>query len=343
MKICFLLAEPQLGGGVKVVFQLASIASRLGHEVLVSGLGDKPDWTDGYYRGAYQNRREVHRQEHFDLVIATYYTTLELAERMNADRLVHFCQGYEGNLDHLSAEKTSIEAAYQRPWPLFIVNPRLGRSLQRRFGKRWYLMPPPLDPLFRPSMRLMPRSRPSIAVPGNFEVPCKGVDTCLEAVRQLRREGMEPRILRYSLLPQSEKERRLLPGSDFMHGVSPREISQALRKCDLLLQGSTEAEGFGLPAMEAALSGVPVVCTDLPAMRLIGIPSTARVAVGNHQAMAAAAQAILSSPLKWNSHRIRTWCRVRSRFSDHSLARRLERGLRWLEQSDKIAPRARNA
>ena len=44
MKITYILDRPELGGGVKVVFQHAQLLLAQGYQVTVLGRGAKPDW-----------------------------------------------------------------------------------------------------------------------------------------------------------------------------------------------------------------------------------------------------------------------------------------------------------
>jgi glycosyltransferase involved in cell wall biosynthesis len=59
------------------------------------------------------------------------------------------------------------------------------------------------------------------------------------------------------------------PGGD--HPVRSRDVAELYRVSDAVLVPS-EAEGFGLPLVEAALARVPVVCADLPVLREVGGP-----------------------------------------------------------------------
>jgi glycosyltransferase involved in cell wall biosynthesis len=56
-------------------------------------------------------------------------------------------------------------------------------------------------------------------------------------------------------------------------------------------------EGFGLPVLEALACDVPVVCTDLPALREVGGGHTTLVPFGDSEAMAAAITAALEESL----------------------------------------------
>ena len=75
MKILYLLDRPELGGGVKVVFQHAQLLHRNRYQVTVLGKGSLPPWSgfEGTYIDLDQSRPELPEQ---DLVVATYWTTL---------------------------------------------------------------------------------------------------------------------------------------------------------------------------------------------------------------------------------------------------------------------------
>ncbi|HEV7519320.1 MAG TPA: hypothetical protein VGR07_23775, partial [Thermoanaerobaculia bacterium] len=203
MRITYILPRLELGGGIKVVFQHAALLASLGEEVTLLGEGPKPAWLDSPlpyldYSAGLPHRPELPNQ---DLVIATFWTTFALARELAAGPVAHFCQGYEGGLVHLRPVLPGIEAAYSLPLPAITVSPHLQDLLRERFGRESTVVPPPLDPAFRPRLRLCPDRRPWILLPGIFEAEVKGIPTALAAVRQLREGGIACRVLRISVLP----------------------------------------------------------------------------------------------------------------------------------------------
>ena len=70
-----------------------------------------------------------------------------------------------------------------------------------------------------------------------------------------------------------ESEARLVfesgPSSDQPCFIDEQQVAELFRVSDVLFMPS-HREGFGLPALEAGLIGIPVVCTDVPAAREIG-------------------------------------------------------------------------
>lgn len=334
MRIAYVLPRPELSGGIKVVFQHARLLAGRGFEVHLLGEGPYPDWVDGPrlpYHDSTAGPPGLPRQ---DLVIGTFWTTLALARQLVDGPLAHFCQGYEGGLPHLAPQLPRIEAAYAERLPTLTVNPGLARFLEDRFGRASRIVPPPTDPIFRPTFRWGPRKLyPWIAVPGIFESEVKGIPAALEAVRRLREDGLPARLLRASILPLSDAERRIAEPDRYLLSVPPAEMAAALRDCDLLLFPSHAAEGFGLPLLEAMASGVPAVSSRIPSTEFIAGDSgrdgrIPLVPVGDVDAFAAAARGLLTRPRAWRRAR-RAGRREARRFAPGEVAVALESGIRW--------------
>lgn len=330
MRITYVLPYPELNGGNKVIFQHARLLQEMGHELTILAEAPKPDWIR--VDAAYVNTAETPRPRLAaqDLVIATYWTTVERSLELAAGPVAHFCQGYEGGLVHLAPLLPRIEAAYSLPLPTLAVSPHLGELVRARFGRESFVVPPPLDPLFRPGFgfRLRPRREPWIAVPGIFGAEVKGVPTALEAVRRLRERGYACRVLRISVMALTDEERRMLEPDRFLTGVAPPEVARALRECDLLLFPSREEEGFGLPLLEAMVSRVPVVASRISSAVHIADGAARLVPPGDARAFADAAEELLSSPGAWRLAR-RRGARAARRFRADEVAPRLEQGVRW--------------
>ena len=80
-------------------------------------------------------------------------------------------------------------------------------------------------------------------------------------------------------------------------GISDGELQWCYRNCELLLAPST-VEGFGLPVAEALLAGCPVVCSDIPAFREIGVDRCRYVPFGERivERYEGAIRAVLAAP-----------------------------------------------
>lgn len=338
MRITYVLPRPELGGGNKVIFQHVRLLQEGGDEVTVLCEGPKPDWIgiDAAYVDITAGVPKLPEQ---DLVIATYWTTLPVARRLGLGPLAHFCQGYEGGLVHLRPVLQEIETVYSWKLPTLTVAPHLGELLRERFGRESRVVPPPLDPLFRPALRLGPRRRPWIAIPGIFEAEVKGIPTALEAVRRLRESGVACRVLRFSVLPLSREERSLLEPDRYLCGVPPRDIARVLRACDLLFLPSYPEEGFGLPLLEAMASKVPAVASRIPSTVHLTGGAVPLVPPGAAAAFAEAARELLSSASAWRNARERGYEASR-RFRPERVVPLLVEAVRWAREHAQDSPLA---
>jgi glycosyltransferase involved in cell wall biosynthesis len=336
MRITYVLPRPELSGGNKVAIHHAHLLARRGHEVTVLAEGPPPAWirVDLPYQDYALEPPFLGEQ---DVVVATFWPTLALARDLGVGPVVHFCQGYEGDLAHLRPRLAEIEAAYAIPAPALTVSPHLAERLRERFGRPARVVPPSVDPLFRPAIRLRPARPPRVAVPGIFEAEVKGVEVALEAIRRLRARGVPARVLRFATLPLSPAERDRLEPERYLCGARPREVARELRRCDLLLLASREGEGFGLPALEAMAAKVPVVASRIPSTAWFAAEAATLVPPGDPEAFAAAAEELLGDAGRWRRAR-RAGRRVARRFTGPEIARRLEEALHWARQEALRGP-----
>jgi len=108
---------------------------------------------------------------------------------------------------------------------------------------------------------------PNILFVGRFE-PRKGLLVLLKAYRQLRREGVEARLLVVGGGPQEREARRYvatrrLGGVEFLGRVSDDEKVQLFRTADVYCSPATGRESFGIVLLEAMAAGAPIVASDI--------------------------------------------------------------------------------
>lgn len=108
-------------------------------------------------------------------------------------------------------------------------------------------------------------------------IPTKNHPFVVKAFERLRAEGLEAKLIligKYDASPTSIisiiKNSHYFGKSLFLCGtVSDEELESLYGVADALVIAS-EAEGFGLPIIEGAVKGIPVVASDIPVFREIG-------------------------------------------------------------------------
>jgi glycosyltransferase involved in cell wall biosynthesis len=157
-------------------------------------------------------------------------------------------------------------------------------ATRRRFGERF-------------GMQLDGATRLILHV-GSVE-PRKNIPTVLDVVGRLRGEGVASlRLIRVGgALTPEQRVRATRAGLDgIMQELPPlsdSELADVYGASDLLLFPS-QWEGFGWPVLEAMACGLPVVCSDIPALRELGGPDVIYGPADDVRGLATAARAVLT-------------------------------------------------
>jgi glycosyltransferase involved in cell wall biosynthesis len=101
----------------------------------------------------------------------------------------------------------------------------------------------------------------------------KRLDVLLRIFAEVRREMPDARLVRVGgLTAELERlagELRILDAISIVPFLETEVLAAVYRRSALLLH-TAEAEGFGLPVIEAMASGCPVVANDIPVLREVG-------------------------------------------------------------------------
>ena len=329
LSINYLIEGTEMFGGVKVPIHHANLLAARGHRVAVVSKGDRPDW--------YVISAEFRKVRDFepaslppaDVTVATFWTTIRAAAAVPSGQALHYCQGFEATYTHNAAEHPAIIDAYRTPIPCLAVSPHLVALVRNRFGRPGRIVPPALAPYWRTAWRWRPHRPARVLVVNPMEIDWKGVGTGIEAVRLIRSEGLNCRLVRLSQWPLSDAERSILAPEEFHHRLLPWQVARLVRNVDILLAPSWEQEGFGLPVLEAMACGVPVVASDISSFRRFAGDAVTLVAFDRPEAFAAAAIEILSNPARWRECR-RRGLEVAGAFSEDRVTTILEEAMFWV-------------
>ncbi len=140
--------------------------------------------------------------------------------------------------------------------------------------------------------------------------PRKRLDILLRAFAAIHRQFPQTRLARVGgwtpahagLIRELGIERHVIQTPFLEHDV----LAAVYRRATLLLH-TAEAEGFGLPLVEAMACGCPVIASDLPVLREVGGPAAYYCRVGDVNAWPPAVIEILEeklrSPAEWEARR----------------------------------------
>ena len=114
-------------------------------------------------------------------------------------------------------------------------------------------------------------------------VPRKRVDVLLRVLAEVRRRLPEARLIRVggftAAQHQLARDLGVAGAIQILPNLDREQLAAVYRRSSLLLQTS-EAEGFGLPLVEAMACSCPVVASDIPVLREVGNAAASYCPVG---------------------------------------------------------------
>ncbi len=337
LKICYVLESTELCGGVRVVFEQARALEKRGHTVTIISFAGDHTWYPYKIDVEYVDSVEAVKDKLFDVVISTFWTTVEKSLRLKARGFFHLCQGYEGDIIEYSSIRSHIEKAYQIPIPKIVLGKWLEERLIAVFGNKafeTYIVGQIIDTrLYVPKsfikrlIRVLTIKRLNILIVGAYEYSVKAIEDGLKAVSIIRDKGYNVNLIRVSYTEPYNEESNITPIDEYLMRITPLEMRDIYHKTDIAIAPSLSNEGFDLPFAEALSCGVPVIATKIPSHLSLYNRADYAVFVPTKDplAIAMALEDLINSPLKRLYLSQRGIQVTRFNFMDNTVAERLEK------------------
>ena len=263
MKLTFVLMEPGISGGNRVLFEVANRLHERGHDITLLA-NKQQDWFNlkpplQTYRDFNVLAKDIPES---DVITATFCWTAYLVDAVKGRRGIpaYYCQHYEPYFFMYPDQKRKAAATYDLPLNLIVNSPWLKKLLKERHHRDSFLVVPGVDTdVFYP--REIERDEESFKILAFVSRSVfKGFyDTVLPALHHVSRYIENLEVHFYG-------DRTVKIPYDFKyvhHGnLSDEELAELYSRCDLYMSGSW-AESSPLPPLEASACGCPVVCTNV--------------------------------------------------------------------------------
>jgi glycosyltransferase involved in cell wall biosynthesis len=261
MRIAYLLADTDLSGGIRVIVAQGDALVAQGVEVTLITTAPPLTWRRSGAKWLHVSQwREVDASA-FDVVVGTFWTTVQAAYDLAPDRAIHLTQGYEGSFTAYAGVKDQIDAVYRLPIPKLTVSAPLV-EICRRFTEDVTFVGQIVDDDFFQAAHTHSEI-PRVLLSGQAQGDMKGIDLGYAAVRRARERGAAFDLVRVSPWhPMPDEPVEL--ASEFHVAIDTASMARLVASCDIFLGPNRHQEGFGLPAAEALASAVPAVLTAIP-------------------------------------------------------------------------------
>lgn len=266
--VLFCLESSTVSGGNIVLLEMASRLRYEQHHCDVVFMNDPtpPRWFSGPINIVADFAEALQRPYDF-VIMSNACQVPTILPYLNGARPILLCQSYEPvcykrDYESLFAESIAFRDILKLPVFLISISCSVQKLLQERNGKASYLVPPAIEKEVFRNQRAQQtaRARRRIMAVGDHLWPLKGINTLCEALTSLNRKFPVELVL----ITQQKRGLERLEVKEFpveVHFRPPRaEVPAIYAGCDVYCCASWY-EGFGLPALEAFASGIPVVST----------------------------------------------------------------------------------
>jgi len=295
MRIGYFIRNIGVSGGVKVVLQHVKMLKEEGYDVILMAEKVKADWDGLPVEPVTVKAKDLGDMPDRDVYVGSVPSDVVRLFKRGRGKVVHLCQGYEPVEYRARIEGESItekyarkgvfsfveryadnakfkkrirefEAIYALPTVKAAVSKHLKDLIEKTYRQKCALIQNGIDlGVFHPAKNRSwgKDGKVRILSAGSMAVGFKGIPDTLDAVDSLRKKGVKVELTRVSPSPPSEREKKDGLVDRYLTGIKEEEMAALYRDADIYISSSLEGEGFGLPAIEAAASGVPTILTEI--------------------------------------------------------------------------------
>jgi len=298
MKVVIPMGILHLGGGCRVLVDIANALVQRGHEVVIPLLAVTTNVYDVKARLIQIPSLSPQYMPYGDIVLPNFYTTFLPAYQAWPRQTVRLSLGFE---PLWVPDKMTALWTYQQRVPIISISRWLDEQIFQHVGRRSYVVNPGVDPtFFRPGLYMnkfdgnQTKTILYIARDPSAGYTMKGFFDFIQAM-QIVQSRYPGKLMVHLVCPEKDLH---LPGMPYriFRPNSDHEMALLYQSADLFVSSSW-FEGYALPPLEAMACGTPVVATNSGGLLdyCTHLDNAYLVPPRNPQALAEAILAVLSN------------------------------------------------
>lgn len=267
MNIDYILESTSLCGGVKVVFEQAEALQECGLRARVISYTSAPTWLNPSTPFLQTPQLSSEIFVHTDYIVGTgaFHINRLAQDPTTKRKLIHLIQGYEPDYAEASPFLTELAACYRLNIPKWTVSERLRRYIRKIYPQTKSIHN--IGQAIHHEIFFPSQARDgsfTILVMGSANNSSKGIESALRIVAAVRQMNPAIRLIRITAEDCYEKERHITPIDRYHIALTPPQVACEMRAANYFLSTSTDAEGFGLPLLEAMACGMVCAANPIP-------------------------------------------------------------------------------